>query len=185
MTTWRLNSNGQLGQNSIGGPISSGDPNLPANFSGSNIPTRIQLELGSRLESYKRLSGNDAEDTAVEISKTGWTSGSSTVILTTVANFPDALAGSTLAHQFDAPILLTKAGQLSPSVKKELERLKPSKIIILGGTAVISGNIEKQLKEKYSDVTRLAGWDQYETSAQIAKYFYSVNPNAPKKAVIA
>lgn len=185
VTTWGLNSNGQLGQNSIGGPISSGDPNLPANFSGSNIPTTIQLKLGSRIESYKRLAGNEAEDTAVEISKTGWINGSNTVILATVANFPDALAGATLAHQFDAPILLTKTVQLSPSVTQELERLKPSKIIILGGTAVVSGNIENQLKAKYSDVTRLAGWDQYETSAQIAKYFYSVNPNAPKKAVIA
>ncbi|MGE5660914.1 MAG: cell wall-binding repeat-containing protein, partial [Ignavibacteriales bacterium] len=176
---WGENSMGQLG---IG--FLSGNPQ--DNNSGTINPTRGAIDLWPKAApTIQRIAGIQAINTAVEIAKKGWPNGSSTVILATVNNFPDALSAATLAHQFDAPILLTDKKSLDPDVQTEIDKLNPSKIIIVGGTAVVSGDIENSLKQKYNDVTRLAGFDQYETNAKIADYFFAVNPNAPKKVVIA
>jgi Alpha-tubulin suppressor and related RCC1 domain-containing proteins len=176
---WGINTKGQLGTGIVNIQGQDG-------YNGTLAPTSGQLNLYSTAAPYlNRVSGNQAVNTAVEIAKEGWPTGSSAVILATVVNFPDALAAATLAHQFDAPILLTNSRTLSPDVKAELDQLNPTKIIIVGGKAVVSGEIEDLLKQKYSDITRLAGWDQYETAAKIADYYYSVNPDAPKKVVIA
>lgn len=176
---WGDNTKGQLGNGSID-EITVGD------YVGYYVPNKGPLDLGfTAAPFFARVSGYTAINTAVEISKEGWPTGSSTVVLATAKNFPDALAAATLAHQFDAPILLTNSKTLDPDAQAEIDRLKPTKIIIVGGSAVVSGQIEENLKQKYSDVTRLAGWDQYETAAKIADYYYSVNPDAPKKVVIA
>lgn len=176
---WGDNTQGQLGSGIV-------NVNGQDGYDGTYVPTKAALDLGSTTTPiFSRVSGYTAVNTAVEISKQGWPTGSSTVILATGINFPDALAAATLAHQFDAPILLTNSKALDSDAQTEIERLNPTKIIIVGGSAVVSSEIEDTLKQKYSDVTRLAGWDQYETAAKIADYYYSVNPDAPKKVVIA
>ncbi|MGC7873064.1 cell wall-binding repeat-containing protein [Desulfosporosinus sp. SYSU MS00001] len=176
---WGLNTDGQLGNGTVNVLGQDG-------YNGTDTPVMGQHILYTAPASYlERVSGNQAVNTAVEIAKKGWPDGSSAVILATVVNLPDALAAATLAHQYDAPILLTNSKALDSDVQDEIDRLHPAKIIIVGGTAVVSGDIENSLKQKYSDITRLAGWDQYETAARIADYYYSVNPDAPKKVVIA
>jgi len=177
---WGDNTKGQLGSGIV-------NINGQDDYNGTYIPTKAELDLGySETPVFRRVYGYTAVNTAVEISRQGWLAGSSTVILATAINFPDALAAATLAHQFDAPILLTNnSKELDSDAQDEIERLNPTKVIIVGGSAVISGEIEDTLKQEYSDVTRLAGWDQYETAAKIADYYYSVNPDAPKKVVIA
>ncbi|MDP4161393.1 MAG: cell wall-binding repeat-containing protein, partial [Bacillota bacterium] len=161
--TWGANSEGQLGNNTYGGPIvtaGNNDPNGKV-ISGVNSPVKALVQVGSyETTSFTRLSGYDAMQTSVKISQAGWPDGASTVILATVVNFPDALAAAPLAHQYDAPVLLTESKHLTPSIGEELGRLKPSKIIIVGGTAVVSKEVEDFLKQNY-DVTRLSGYDQY------------------------
>lgn len=184
---WGANSEGQLGNNTIGGPITTGsgkDPN-GKEMSGVNSPVKALIQVGSFANTtFTRISGFDAMETSVKISQEGWPNGASTVILATVVNFPDALAAAPLAHQYDAPVLLTENKHLTPSVEQELGRLKPSKVIIVGGTAVVSKEVEDLLQQHY-DVTRISGYDQYETSAQIATYLHNVNPEISGKAVIA
>lgn len=177
---WGDNTKGQLGSGII-------NVNGQDDYAGTYVPTKAELDLGySAPPVFRRVYGYTAVNTAVEISRQGWLTGSSTVILATAGNFPDALAAATLAHQFDAPILLTNSSkELDSDTQDEFKRLAPTKIIIVGGSAVISEEIEDTLKQEYNDVTRLAGWDQYETAAKIADYYYSVNPDAPKKVVIA
>ncbi|AET66235.1 putative cell wall binding protein [Desulfosporosinus orientis DSM 765] len=176
---WGDNTKGQLGSGNVDVAGQDG-------YEGTNAPVQSLLELKSDSEPlFSRVAGYTAVNTAIEISKQGWPEGSSTVILATANNFPDALAAATLAHQFDAPILLNDRKSLNPDTQAEITRLNPSKIIIVGGSAVISAEIEESLKENFSDVTRLAGWDQYDTAAKIAEYFYAINPDAPKKVVIA
>lgn len=184
---WGANSEGQLGNNTYGGPIVTGDISGPDGneISGVNSPVKSLVQVGSfDNTSFTRLSGNDAMETSVKISQGGWPNGSSTVVLATVANFPDALAAAPLAHQYDAPVLLTESKHLTPAVEQELKRLNPSKVIIVGGTAVVSKEVEDFVAQSY-DVTRLFGYDQYETAAQIADYLHNVNPEISGKAVIA
>ncbi|MBO1913294.1 cell wall-binding repeat-containing protein, partial [Microvirga sp. 3-52] len=53
-----------------------------------------------------RISGKDRYLTAIEISQQGWTK-SDKVVLARGDGFADALAGVPLAHELNAPILLT------------------------------------------------------------------------------
>nr|WP_286170832.1 cell wall-binding repeat-containing protein [Bacillus sp. NTK071] len=125
-----------------------------------------------------RLEGPNRYDTAVAISKKGWST-SNTVILTTGINFPDALAGAPLAYKENAPILLTQQNKLTEVTKTELKRLKAKKVIILGSDDVVSKSINTTIKGMGISTERIGGKDRYETAALIAKKLYS------SKAVLA
>lgn len=127
-----------------------------------------------------RLAGSNRTATAVEISKQGWPTGSSVVVLARDDNFPDALAGTPLAYKFNAPILLTNSQTLSTETEAEIERINPTKIFILGSPKAISNEIEQKLKLKYA-VERVGGSDRFETAAKIA----SAVGGSSGKAVIA
>ncbi|RQD67484.1 MAG: N-acetylmuramoyl-L-alanine amidase, partial [Tindallia sp. MSAO_Bac2] len=117
----------------------------------------------------ERIFGADRFETAVEISKEGWTS-SDTVILARSDDFPDALAGTPLAYQEDAPILLTPTESLSSTTMNEIERLDADKAIILGGTAAVSDTVEIELLAMGLEVERIGGDNRYETATLIAEY---------------
>ncbi|MFP3440783.1 cell wall-binding repeat-containing protein, partial [Pantoea sp. SIMBA_133] len=93
----------------------------------------------------ERLSGKDRYKTAVAISQKGWNH-ADTVVLARGGEFPDALAGTPLAYQHDAPMLLTEDNKLTDSTKKELERLEPNKVIILGSSGAITDKVSNEIK---------------------------------------
>jgi minor extracellular protease Epr len=114
-----------------------------------------------------RIAGDDRIDTALQISQASFLTGSETVILARFDDFPDALAGAPLAYKHHAPILLTQITTLPESVLKEIKRLNPRKVILLGGTGAISAIIENQLKQ-LATVQRIGGTTRYDTAAKIA-----------------
>lgn len=116
-----------------------------------------------------RIAGYDRYQTAIVVSQTGWPDGADSAILAYGENYPDALSAGPLAHKYNAPILLTGSNDLNSDTTLELKRLKVKKIYIVGGTAVVSGNIEKQLSLMKIAVIRLAGSDRYETSLKVAQ----------------
>ncbi|AWI05552.1 cell wall-binding repeat-containing protein [Clostridium drakei] len=118
----------------------------------------------------KRIFGRDRYETSALISQNGWEA-ASTVVICNGENFPDALCAAPLAKKYNAPILLTNKSNLSESTKKELSRLNPSKIIIIGGSGVITDTVLSEIKivvPKASDITRLGGATRYDTSKIIA-----------------
>jgi putative cell wall-binding protein len=84
-----------------------------------------------------RIAGTDRFDTAVQVSQQ-LTAGTSTVFIANGLNFPDALAAAPAAAVADAPVLLTAPDSLPATVIAELQRLKPSRIVVVGGTGTIS-----------------------------------------------
>lgn len=132
----------------------------------------------------KRLAGDSRTLTAVAIAKEGWPNGSQAVVLARGDNFPDALAGVTLAAAYDAPILLTDNKILSSEASQEISRLQPQTIYILGGTGAISQAIEDELSATYI-VKRLNGASRYETAASIAAYLKEAGKITTNEAVIA
>lgn len=119
-----------------------------------------------------RISGDDRYKTSVAISRTGWQS-SENIVLATGENFPDAMCAVPLAKLLGAPVLLTGKDALNSDTEKEIERLKAANIYIIGGPAVISGNVESYLKEKGLSCVRIFGNDRYETSVALANYMAS------------
>lgn len=116
--------------------------------------------------SVKRIEGKSRYETAALLSRYTYET-SPFVIVATGENYPDALAGGTLAVQLDIPILLTKKDKAEPFVIEEIERLKAEEIFILGGEAAVSKAVENELK-KIAKVTRIAGNNRYETSNEIS-----------------
>jgi len=116
----------------------------------------------------ERLSGQDRVETALKISQKGWDSAQA-VILCEYSDYPDAIASTPFAVNLNAPILLTKGDSIDPRVLTELNRLKPKKIILLGGTACLQPSIEKELTKLALPWERIGGADRYETSILLAK----------------
>lgn len=117
----------------------------------------------------KRHYGADRYATAASVSRaTAVAKGA--VYIATGANYPDALSAASLAGSKDAPLLLVTKTSIPTSVKNELKRLDPSKIVIVGGTGVISSSVQNALKS-YAPVSRVSGSDRFETSRATAKQF--------------
>jgi len=114
-----------------------------------------------------RIYGNNRYDTATAISKSGWDK-SDYAVLVTGNNYPDALASSTLAARYNAPILLTGKDHLEATTKEELLRLEVVQVYIVGGTGVISSDVQDEIISMGIGVNRIGGKDRYETSVKLA-----------------
>lgn len=117
-----------------------------------------------------RLAGLSRYDTAVAISKYGWSS-SNYIIIARGDLYPDALAGAPLAFKYQAPLLLSDTTFLRDVVIQEIKRLKSTKAILLGSTNALSEQVESDLVNKAglgeNNIERIGGKDRYETAAKI------------------
>jgi putative cell wall-binding protein len=114
-----------------------------------------------------RLSGSNRYETAVSISKSGWTK-TDNIILVNGSNFPDALVGSSLAFLKDAPMLITSPNKLESSTAAEINRLGAKTIYILGNSASVSKAVENTLKQKYN-VIRIGGTEIFDTAVKVGE----------------
>lgn len=85
--------------------------------------------------SHTRISGNNRYETSAKI---GERLVSSTVILASGENFPDALAASTLAQKIEAPILLVSKDKIDQSVIDYFKNHNIKKVLVVGGQLSIS-----------------------------------------------
>ncbi|MHB8125717.1 MAG: cell wall-binding repeat-containing protein [Desulfitobacteriaceae bacterium] len=124
-----------------------------------------------------RLSGNTAVQTAQAIAQDGWTTSANAVIAPAIAyNMVDALAAAPLAAVLNAPVLLTDGDQLSAEAKAEIQRLGVAKVYVASGLAVIKAGVIADLQGLGVQVISMGGYDQYETSVNIAKEIAKVSP---------
>ncbi len=118
--------------------------------------------------SNETIIGSNRHDTAVKISKDGWSS-AETVILVNSSAIPDALIATPLAHAKKAPILLTGKDGLNKATANEIKRLGAKNVIMIGGDAVLPTKIENALKALKVKVDRIKGATREETALAIAK----------------
>ncbi|MFA6808653.1 MAG: cell wall-binding repeat-containing protein [Eubacteriales bacterium] len=146
----------------------------PVHIGDLKVGTNEAASRGEVQGSDIRIVGENSIDTANKIALTGWPNGCETVIITRSDDFPDALAGVPLAKKYNAPILVTTSDNLNDGVIEVLNKLKPVKIIMLGGEGALSQTVEQSLRKVASwteDITRIAGVDRFETAALIADEF--------------
>ncbi len=135
------------------------------------------LDAGASL--VDRLGGSDRYATSAAISAAAYTPGVATAYVATGTSFPDALSGAAAAGVEGAPVLLVQPTAIPAVIARELTRLHPGRIVILGGTGVVSPGVESALAGYTTgSVTRLAGANRYGTSAAVSAASFSPGVSA-------
>ena len=125
-----------------------------------------------------RVSGRNRYATAAAVSGFLFPAGVDVVYIATGENFPDALAGGPAGVVRDGPILLTRPGSLPAETAAELARMKPARIVVLGGAAAVSNAVASQLAAYTSgSVSRFAGRDRYATAAAVSQGVFAAGAN--------
>ncbi len=82
----------------------------------------------------------------------------------------DALAAAPVADAEDAPLLLVGSGRLPAATISELRRLKPARIVVVGGQASVPDAVVGGLRHAVptARISRVSGADRYEVAARLA-----------------
>jgi len=91
-----------------------------------------------------RLGGQDRFEASAAVAGT-FTAPVNTVYVTVGTNFPDALSAGPSAGRAGAPILLVLPTSIPTATSAALQRLAPTNIVIVGGTASVSSAVEQSL----------------------------------------
>jgi putative cell wall-binding protein len=118
--------------------------------------------------SVDRLGGADRYAVSAAISADTFLPLVQTAMIASGAVFTDALSASAAAGAEGAPVLLTQKSSIPDVIADELTRLKPQRILVLGGTATIDASVEAALGAYSPSVTRIAGADRFAVSAAVS-----------------
>lgn len=126
----------------------------------------------TRTTVVSRIAGTDRYATAAAISRARFGPGVAVAYIATGTSFPDALAGAAAAAHDAGPVLLTARDTLPAATQDELTRLRPDRVVVLGGPGVISDAVAAALVG-IAPVERIAGADRYATAAAISAATYA------------
>lgn len=130
------------------------------------LPESLKAELTANYN-IKRLSGEDRYMTNLAVLKEAGVKNEELMVCSG-ENYADAISASATGR----PVLIVGAKLLD--VQREfLKNIDSAKFYIIGGNAVISRNLEKELGE-FKQVERIFGSDRYTTSIEIAKKFFDM-----------
>jgi putative cell wall-binding protein len=139
-------------------------------------PSQIYLQ-GLEAQRIERMGGADRFAVSARISAETFAPGVDVAYVASGSAFPDALSGSAAAGSRGAPVLLVGADSIPTVIGGELARLKPKRIVVLGGTAAVSSTVETALRGYSPIVDRLGGADRFVVSAAVSKDAFS--PGTP------
>jgi len=128
----------------------------------AHVTIRLKASVNYAPIPVTRFAGVDRYASAVSVSRP-LNPGVKVVYIAKGTDYPDALSAAPAAAAVDGPVLLTLPTVLPDSVKNELYRLKPERIVVVGGTAAVSAGVERQLRD-IAPTTRIGGTDRYQAS---------------------
>lgn len=124
-------------------------------------------DLNFRVE---RLAGSDRYATAAQVSARFFTPGVPVAYVASGVDYPDGLSAGPAAESRGAPVLFTRPGSLPATTAAELSRLRPGRIIVVGGDHAVAESVVHELRDHTTgSVTRLAGGNRYGTSVRISE----------------
>jgi putative cell wall-binding protein len=141
-------------------------------------PATISTGVESQLAAYtpggvRRWSGADRFATSAVISENSYNPGVGTAYIASGRVFTDALSGAPVAGKTGGPVLLVDTNSLPGVIAAELRRLRPGRIVVLGGPATISDAVFAELKTYARQAERWAGADRFTTSVAITHKSYN------------
>lgn len=150
------------------------DPDVITILGGTGaVSAVVETDLGGYAPTVDRLSGTNRYLTAVAISQHGFPAdGSADVVyVATGIGFADALAAASAATVGNGPVLLVDGTSVSAAVANEIVRLTPDRIVVVGGTSVVSDAVLTALDALQigDTVERIAGTNRYRTAVAISE----------------
>ena len=110
----------------------------------------VSAALEARLRDFtvgtvSRQAGANRFATAAAVAERTFPSDVGTVYVATGARSPDALAAVPVGAVQSAPLLLVRPDSIPAETAAELRRLSPDRIVVLGGEAAVSAQVQAQL----------------------------------------
>jgi len=136
------------------------------------------VDLGTvRLEPWaldvERVAGANRYDTAVGVSQLAsqFGFGPSAVFLANGLDYPDALAAGPVAISSGATLLLTSPTSLPAQTERELARLDPDLVVIVGGRGAVGDGVEGAVRRALPSATvgRIEGRNRYATAEALVR----------------
>lgn len=124
------------------------------------------------------VTGDTRYETAAKLAMKGLQDGTyqtgGTVFIASGEVFADALAAAPAAAKEHAPILLALPNAIRQTTDDAMNALHPSRIIILGGEATFSDQMEYNLRMIYhwAKVDRIAGYNRQDTARKIQERWF-------------
>ncbi len=150
--------------NNISGHRNVNATDCPGQYLYAKLPA-LRTATAALSPSATRIGGADRYEVAAATSASTFAAGAPIAYIATGGTFPDALAAGPVGGHRGGPVLLTRSDLLVTPTINELKRLKPERIVILGGTGSVSSAVEQQLRTYAPSVSRIGGADRYVVAA--------------------
>ena len=120
----------------------------------------------------ERIAGMNRYDTSATIASK-YAKNAEKLILASGENFADALSGSPLSGDLNAPILLTQSKEMPRETELTVKTINPKEAYVIGGNSSVA---QSQL-QFFQKATRVSGTDRIGTSVEVNKIRKTLNPN--------
>lgn len=143
--------------------------------------------------SIVRIQGSDRYETNRKVIENCGIAEGTPIVITSGEGFADALSANNIVSKLGYPVFMTAKDSLDQQTLGYIKKLKPSKIIVVGGPGVVADNILKTLseqistikKDKFINLDRWFGLDRYETSSVVLENLYHSEYNPQKDLIVA
>jgi len=156
------------------------------------VSTAVENAVKADGFTVNRLAGTNRFGTAAAIARAvgaaniGQVGGKSTALIANGLNYPDALAGGTVAYAAHLPILLVTPSSIPAETASAINDLNIDHAIILGGTAAVSDAVKTQLDTATGSTSdRVAGTDRFATAAAVGDWAVTNLKWAPAELLLA
>lgn len=110
---------------------------------GEGIVAQINSGIFERNPNVTRIAGSNRYDTAAQVSKFAYPTGANVAYVVSGEDWPDGLSAGSFA---DGPILFVTANGIPKVTRDEIKRLKAKRVIVIGGTNVVSNSVLYELE---------------------------------------
>ena len=135
-----------------------------------SVVDRVSTLLGS--STVERVAGNAPPETAAALSARAFPATADVVFIASSDVYFDALAAASAAANLKAPVLLVGRTALPSATGRELTRLRPGRVIVVGGPSSVSDAVLGGIKAIVAATERVSGPDRYATAAALARRFF-------------
>lgn len=135
------------------------------------VAAGVEQDLVARGYCTLRLAGETRVETAAAIARqVAHVVPANEVLVATAGDWPDAITGGAYAAaRLGTPLLVTPSDALHPAVAAVLDELQPDRVVLLGGEAALSVDVEDAAFEHAGSVRRISGPTRAETALDVAR----------------